>query len=80
MADWIVTIMLKGDQYIHAKFEAEDDARAAQKALFARLNDTLGSAQQPFAEVGDQVVRLSEVLRSEVSDADHAPGYGIGFA
>ena len=80
MSKWIVTIVLRGDRYIHAEFESEEAARSAHKELFTKLNNTLGSAQQPFAEIGNHVVRLTEVERAEVSDEDHAPGYGVGFA
>ncbi len=80
MSKWIVTVVLRGDRYIHAEFGSEEAARSAHTELFAKLNNKLGYAQQPFAEIGNHVVRLTEVERAEVSDEDHAPGYGVGFA
>lgn len=56
MSKWIVTIVLRGNRYVHAEFESEEAARSAHKDLFTKLNSTLGSTQQPFAEIGNHLV------------------------
>ena len=80
MSKYVLTVITRGNNYIHSVHESEDQAKAEQHALLQKLNNTLKAAQEPFVQIGNHIVRLGDVERSTVTTEDDAPGSTMGFA
>ena len=80
MPKYVLTVVTRGDNYLHSVHETEEGAKEEQQDLLAKLNNALTLVEEPFTQVGDHVFRLTDIQRTQVSSEDEAPGYGTGFA